>query len=479
MTRSSLTASNPLFAVVLAALGACVPAKLDLFPGDTTDGASATTAVASTDEMTSTAGATTDDLTSTTATSTGGDEPPMCGAPIANCKWDVDRDGVADNCDNAPHHFNPDQADFDEDGFGDVVDLCPTLPSDNNIADSDKDGLGNACDLCQRSAFHYNGNVELPAFMRVRNIPGVGDSDHDGIGDACDNCVRTPNCQGYGDGLDPFEIGDPLDDEAPDCQADADNDLLGDACAGAMMPGAAGPVGFAPTDDFDQDGLANMLDGCPRLPVAFQACDGPADCADSGICTAGVCGHRDSDQDGVGDLCDTCPWAPNIEQLQADGEADDPDRDFVGNACETTTECMERFDPRPFGFYDGSVGGYCCVQLGAAGTALDPDGDIVPLSPKVLATPGVGVLPSGCAGPAQPIDLASPDLWANFCLLPQRDEDLDGVADSCDLCLHTYDPGQEPYVDPDNVEFPDWGKYCNGDYSPENLDPAMMCLPGT
>lgn len=464
---------------LLAALAACVPTKLDLFPEDSTSdtfGAS-TTSSTGTDENTSTGPGTTGDLT----TSTGADdEPPVCGTPITNCKWDLDRDGVAAPCDNAPHRSNPDQADVDGDGFGDVVDLCPTLPSAVNVADSDKDGIGNDCDLCARSSAHYNGSVEIPAYMKVRNIPGVGDSDHDGIGDACDNCVRTPNCQGYGDGLDPFEIGDPIDDEALDCQADADADLVGDACAGMMLPGAAGPVGFAHTDDFDQDGLANMLDGCPRQPVAFKACDGPGDCPDSGVCTAGVCGHGDSDQDGVGDICDSCPFAPNPKQIQ-DGfdQEDDPDGDFVGNACETTQACQERPDPRPYGFYDGSANGYCCVQLGAAGTVLDPDGNTIPLAPKVLQTPGVGVLPPGCAQPAQPIDLASEDLWSNFCLLPQLDQDLDGVGDVCDLCLHTVDPGQEPYVDENNVELPQYGKYCNGDYDPANLDPAMMCLPGT
>lgn len=216
MTATLRKTTPRVLVAALAALTACVPAKLDLFASDTaivgTDGDSTTStgtaAATATEGDTTTTAGTAEDLTTTTMDS--GDEPPACGAPITNCKWDQDRDGVADNCDNAPRLPNPDQADFDGDGFGDVADLCPTVPSADNVADSDKDGLGNDCDLCKRSAAHYNGALDLPAYLKVRNIPGVDDSDHDGIGDACDNCVRTPNCQGYGDGLDPFEIGDPL-----------------------------------------------------------------------------------------------------------------------------------------------------------------------------------------------------------------------------------------------------------------------------
>ncbi len=472
-----------LLGAVLACLGACIPAKLDLFDsGTTTDASGGSTTVSSgatTSEASTSAGATAD-LTITAGTTDDG--PASCNGENSDCSDDPDNDNVVSICDNAPSHFNPDQIDGDDDGFGDLIDLCPTVPGVDNSADSDRDGIGNGCDLCARAAAAYNeGGDDIPARMQVRNIPQVEDSDHDGVGDACDNCVRTPNCQGYGDGLDPFALGDPIDPEAADCQTDADNDNIGDACAGAMLPGAAGPVGFGNADDFDQDGLLNLVDVCPRQPVALQACAGPEDCLDSGTCTAGVCNHRDGDQDGVGDICDTCPWNPNAIQAQDGGaQIDDPDGDFVGSACEPSVACGDRGTPWRFGFYDGSVGGHCCVQQSATGTVLDPHGETVAIAPEVLATPGVGSLPPGCMQEAQPLIPDNGDtLWASFCLLPPWDQDFDGVGDICDLCRFAFDPGQEIYIDEDDMAWPAFGKFCEGEFHPSELDPAMMCLPGT
>ncbi len=483
-----LSVSKPprlLLGAVLACLGACIPAKLELFDSSTTTDAGGGSTTASSGATTSadpiTGAGTTDEPSTTAGTTDGG--PVSCFDPNSDCSDDQDRDNIPFACDNAPSQFNPDQIDMDNDGFGNIADLCPTVPSASNTADSDRDGIGNDCDLCARSIAAYNeGGGAIPVRMQVRNIPQVEDSDQDGVGDACDNCVRTPNCQGYGDGLDPFALGDPIDPEASDCQTDADNDNIGDACAGAMLPGAAGPVGFGNADDFDQDGLANIDDGCPRQPVALQACDGPEDCVDGGACTAGVCNHSDTDNDGVGDICDTCPWNPNPLQVQDGGaQQDDPDADFVGSACESDVACYDRANPRLFGFYDGSVNGYCCVQLSATGTVLDPHGETVAIPPGVLATPGVGSLPSGCTQEAQPVspDLGADTLWASFCLLPQLDQDFDGDGDVCDLCPFAFDPDQVRYVDEDDKEWEEYGKYCNGEFHPSELDPSMMCLPGT
>jgi hypothetical protein len=48
-------------------------------------------------------------------------------------------------CDNCPGLYNPDQADMDGDGAGDVCDNCPWDPNPDQL-DSDWDGIGDVCD---------------------------------------------------------------------------------------------------------------------------------------------------------------------------------------------------------------------------------------------------------------------------------------------------------------------------------------------
>ncbi|KGO78770.1 hypothetical protein Q763_16720, partial [Flavobacterium beibuense F44-8] len=110
-----------------------------------------------------------------------------CGTP----GQDTDADGLTDDVDNCPFHFNPDQLDSDGDGVGDVCDNCASSNPDQ--LDTDGDGVGDACDNC----------------IYVANADQV-DSDGDGIGDVCDNCMYTANAD----------------------QADADGDGIGDVCEG-------------------------------------------------------------------------------------------------------------------------------------------------------------------------------------------------------------------------------------------------------
>lgn len=434
----------------------------------------------------------------------GGPANSECGPDGPSCVEDQDRDCVGISEDNDPGVHNPTQSDLDSDGLVDEVDSCPSVPS--GFGDSDDDGLGNECDPCRRPPAQYNLDAAAPAgYMVVRNVPGVGDADGDGIGDACDNCVVTPNCEAYGPGNE-WAPGDPIayDDEGL-CQLDANDDMVGDACEGlTLLPGAAGPVGLGPDDDFDQDGLHNIIDACPRLPLSDAIpCANDGECPLSRRCetSVGLCDHVDTDSDTVGDACDSCSTVPNPLQV-ADGamqEGDDLDGDFVGNACEGHSECETITSPARVGFYPVAVEGWCCtVQYPGDGVLYDPNGFPINLGcdetssmcrqvpPHLANLPGLIALPPGCevaladAGltvethaPLAPGDVGGVEgLWSHSCRLPPLDQDFDGLSDSCDLCEFDFDPTNAVYIDAMGQVWPNDGRYCNGEYSLENTCPV-------
>jgi hypothetical protein len=65
------------------------------------------------------------------------DKNPNCGYRVVPSS--SDHDGVADDSDNCPGVYNPNQADGDEDGYGDPCD---------SLFDTDGDGVCDAGDAC-------------------------------------------------------------------------------------------------------------------------------------------------------------------------------------------------------------------------------------------------------------------------------------------------------------------------------------------
>ena len=291
------------------------------------------------------------------------DMPPGCEFDADN---DADDDGVCahpdpDQGDNCPEVKNKDQADGDEDGYGDACDNCPELegldedgdeycgaadncPTVENKSqqDSDGDGIGDACDECPGDdvndpdgdglcAFHDDGtpwdNCPNTANGAAEaSVPGVGDqtdSDEDGLGDACDACPLSSTGDTDGDGVcDDADncVGkkNGPEEPAPDGdQADIDEDGQGDAC----------------DDDDDGDGVNDLPDNCEKVANPDQQ-----DLDDDDL---GDACDEDDDGDGAADADDNCPQVANPLQ-------EDVDKDAIGVACDDLVAL-------PDGLYDNGA----------------------------------------------------------------------------------------------------------------------------
>lgn len=150
---------------------------------------------------------------------------------------DTDGDGVADLQDNCPSLSN-DQADADADGVGDACDTCPDDATANcNGGPSEGCVIGNAVDEdCDGITILEAGSEDnCPS---VTN-PNQADVDGDGIGDVCEKegCLNNSdtNCGFTAQELD--EDGDGVPNTTDNCtsvanpnQANFDNDGSGDLC---------------------------------------------------------------------------------------------------------------------------------------------------------------------------------------------------------------------------------------------------------
>lgn len=313
---------------------------------------------------------------------TDDDNDPTDGKPVLRVTLD---------CDNCPDDPNPDQADLDGDGAGDVCDNCqpppgmgPGVPGWDQVkhlyvnpdqANSDGDELGDACDNCPT----------------VDN-PDQADRDGDGVGDLCDNCpdIRNPN-QEDADGDD---VGDQCDncpeDPNPD-QADRDGDGLGDACDNCPDLFETPEELREGQPDDDGDGVGNRCDNCPTVPNPPVPVPDPADPEGPPLLI-----QPDFDDDGVGDVCDNCPEVANPNQTNSDN-------DEFGDACDN---CPFITNPLQSDIDLDAVGDLCdnCPTVFNP-DQLDSDGD------------GIGDACDNCPF------VFNPD---------QTDSDGDGIGDACD-----------------------------------------------
>jgi hypothetical protein len=170
---------------------------------------------------------------------------------------------------------------------------------------------------------------------------------------------------------------------------------------------------YQSADDYDDDGVEDSYDNCPRKPNSEQF---------------------DSDGDGVGDLCDNCRDTHNLNQwdLDSDGLGDLCDNDMDGDGVSNTFDnCLQVHNSNQSDVDEDEEGDACDRDID--GDGLDNLTDPCPMlegdrsqgqdsewcSPDFDSDgiPDYGFNADNCPGVHNPF---------------QYDTDLDGAGDECD-----------------------------------------------
>ena len=203
-----------------------------------------------------------------TVTVTSGNGGGGSSNPCDNNGGDSDGDGICDNIDNCRTTYNPDQADNDGDGIGNVCDSTPN--------GSGNTGGGSTCNDVRATG--GAGNVTITNIPTSAKVEISGPSTGWGLQVVCEgNCAATETVTGLNAG----DYSVKIQTFNPYCYAEIRVTVTSGNGGGGSSNPCANNGG-----DSDNDGICDNIDNCRTTYNPDQA---------------------DSDGDGIGNVCDGTP----------------------------------------------------------------------------------------------------------------------------------------------------------------------------